>query len=111
HAPLPAGSCEAASAGSGGHAGGGPSGSQHESHVGATRRVREEDVLQLLRRDAQANGGREEVDDLVGARAEQVGAEDLVRAFLDQHLEAGGGLANTARVEPPGGVLVVGAEP
>src|ERR1051325_1925373 len=63
--------------------------SNHEADVRAAARIRVEHVLQLPGRNAQPHRHREEVDDLGGVGAEQVGAQNALGALLDEDLEDG----------------------
>src|SRR5439155_4325072 len=55
---------------------------QHVRYVGPARRIGEDRLLEPARGQTRAHRQREEVDDLVGVRAEQMRTEDPFRAFL-----------------------------
>src|SRR6266446_6769140 len=62
--------------------------SDHVRDVGGDRGVGVEHVLEVVGAGAEADAEREDVDDLVGVGAQEVGAEDAAAAFLDQHLRS-----------------------
>ena len=55
--------------------------SDHVRDVGSDSGIHVEDVLEVVGARSQADGQREDVDDLVGVGAEEVGAEDAPAAF------------------------------
>src|SRR2546421_9334127 len=84
--------------------------SHHEADVRAEGRIREERLLQVVRPQTQPDGDREEVDDLVGLRAQEMGAEHALRLLVNEDLEARDGFSGAARIEPARRVLKVHAK-
>src|SRR5262245_6098522 len=72
----------------------------HVMDIGSSSRIYENGVFQVLRRQVVANRHGENVDDLIGMWADQVRAEDTVRAAFNQHLESIGALADASRRVP-----------
>src|SRR5712692_10428751 len=68
--------------------GGHPYRSHHERDVACDGGVGVEDVLEVFGAGAEADGEGEDVDDLVGVGAEEVGAEDPVAVFFHQHFRS-----------------------
>src|SRR5258708_22819990 len=71
--------------------------SKHVPDIRGARRISEYRVLQILCTPALATREREDIDHLVRVRADQVRAENALRAILDEQLEAVGRLGNPAR--------------
>src|SRR5712691_10840086 len=77
--------------------------SKHVSDIGGTRRIRENRVPQILGREPVADRQGEDVDDLVCFRPDEVGSENAIAVFFDQHLES-----VDAFRDAPGGVPIRG---
>src|SRR5579875_2517589 len=80
--------------------------SKHVADVGTGRGIGVVHVFQVAGGEAFADGEPEEVDDLLGVVAEEVGAEDPAGAFLDEGLEAGVSEGDPPRRVPAGCVVV-----
>jgi len=62
--------------------------SDHVRHVGRARRIAEEHGLEVCRREVAAHGHREEVDDFLSVRAQDLRAQHAPGDLLNQDLEA-----------------------
>src|SRR6185437_5190257 len=85
--------------------------SNHVAHVRSRRRIAENHPAHLFGCEAVADRHGENVDHLVGVRADQVRTKDAVSRFLDQHLVTRAFFPDPARRVPVGGLLVVDTEP
>jgi hypothetical protein len=74
----------------------GPGGSEHVAQVGTVRGVGEDRALEIGCAKPRPDGEREEIDQLLRLRAEQMRTEDSSRPFFDEHFESGVGFSCSA---------------
>src|SRR5437660_11342034 len=83
---------------------------QHVSDIRRAARIAEDRRLHLIGGKSRADCQSENVDDFVGVRPNEMGAEDALGSLLDQYLESGAVLANPSRAVPFRGLLVLDTE-
>src|SRR5437879_2026917 len=62
--------------------------SQHVTHVGGVGRIRKDGVPESLCRYVRSDGKCEHVYQLVGLWSQEMGTQDAISIFVDQHFEA-----------------------